>query len=386
MKISSFEDVSADQFIDLETRQIAGLILKYFQTGDREMTNHHPGNLGITISRGYGRREEEVKSRVFAACRWLLNNDYLEETNLQGFFKLSKKGSKVAVTDELLAEVQDDTSSQSPKQNVQGTQNKEIAALDIFISHSSKDIDIAKALINLLMAALNIPGERILCTSVPGHRLRGGISTDEALRKEVHNSAVLIGVITQASLSSAYVLFELGARWGAGRYMVPLLARSLDPSILRGPLTGISALRAHDASDLHQLIDNVAGELQLQRSSAAVYQRHLEALVAVSLPSEAQTVKSGTSREQVELSEEALNLLLASEAGDGTIRLSSADQGSWVRAGSRVFNDESDPAVAAIYKDALIELAEAGLIETENGKFFKLTGRGFKVARALKDL
>ena len=299
----NFEDISVDQFIDLDTSQVAGLILKFFQAGFAGTVNNHPGNLGITISRNYGRRETEVKSRVFAACRWLLNHDYLEEINDQGFFKLSKKGGRPEAVKELLAAESPDVGGQSEAPRSRGAQEREDDALDIFISHSSQDIDIAESLINLLRAALNIPAERIRCTSVPGYRLRGGASTDETLRGEVHGSTVLVGLITSASLSSAYVLFELGARWGAGRYMVPLLARGKEPSVLRGPLTGISALRAYDAADLHQLIDNIASELQLPRPYAPAYQRQLDALTRVSSVAEIMPSTATPTTRRVDLSE-----------------------------------------------------------------------------------
>jgi hypothetical protein len=313
-----------------------------------------------------------------------MNHDYLEEVNSQGFFKLSKKGSKHEAVEELLDDGREKTMPE-PEGQTRDSRETPVPALDVFISHSSQDIDVAEALINLLRAALNIAAERIRCTSVPGYRLRGGASTDETLRREVHDSVVLIGVITNASLGSAYVLFELGARWGAGRYMVPLLARGVDASILRGPLTGISALRAYDAADLHQLVDNVASELGLARPYAPAYQRQLDALVRLPVVSDGRpTVNNVATPERVGLSEEANEIILAAETSRGEILLTSTDQGTWVRAGSRTFNDESDPAIAAVYRDALIELVEQGLAKSDDGKFFELTGKGFKAARELR--
>lgn len=154
-------------------------------------------------------------------------------------------------------------------------------SLDIFISHSSKDSDVAASLIELLRAALNISAERIRCTSVQGYKLKGGASTDETLRKEVHDAAVFIGLITKESLQSAYVLFELGARWGAGRHLLPVLASGTSSNVLRGPLTGINALRLDDIADIHQIVDDIAKELNKSKGSASAYQRHLEQLIEV---------------------------------------------------------------------------------------------------------
>ena len=63
-----------------------------------------------------------------------------------------------------------------PTESWMATQQTE---LDIFISHSGQDQQIASVLIDLLRAATNIPPTRIRCTSVDGYRLPGGASTDE---------------------------------------------------------------------------------------------------------------------------------------------------------------------------------------------------------------
>jgi hypothetical protein len=106
------------------------------------------------------------------------------------------------------------------------------STIDVFISHSSQDARIAEALITLLRSALNILPNRIRCTSVEGFRLPAGVSTDDQLRIELRESKLFIAIITKASLQSTYVLFELGARWGANLHMIPLLAAGATPEIL----------------------------------------------------------------------------------------------------------------------------------------------------------
>ena len=97
-------------------------------------------------------------------------------------------------------------------------------SMRIFISHSSNDVQVAKLLVELLRKALNLKCDAIRCTSVDGYRMQAGVPGDERLRTEVHEAELLIGIITPASLRSAYVMSELGARWGAGKPMIPLLA------------------------------------------------------------------------------------------------------------------------------------------------------------------
>lgn len=152
------------------------------------------------------------------------------------------------------------------------------SGLLIFISHSSKDADIAVRLIELLRSALGLTDEQIRCTSVEGFQLPGGVNTDEVLKAEVRNSRGFIGLITPNSMNSAYVLFELGARWGAGLHMVPLLG-GVGPEALAGPLKPINGLSATNEAHLHQLVHELATLLQIPLQSPASYTRYLRKLI-----------------------------------------------------------------------------------------------------------
>lgn len=152
----------------------------------------------------------------------------------------------------------------------------------VFISHSSRDVAVAESLVELLRSALNLPNEAIRCTSVEGFRLPGGVPTDETLRREVHDADLFLALITPNSLSSAYVVFELGARWGAGKVLIPLLATGATSEHLKGPLQGINALDCSIPEQIHQLIDDASRHLSVQPSSPTGYQKTLEALIAAS--------------------------------------------------------------------------------------------------------
>lgn len=147
----------------------------------------------------------------------------------------------------------------------------------ILISHSSKDLALATALVEFLRAGLLT--NKIRCSSVDGYRLPAGVQTEAQLRAEVNSTEVLIGLITPNSLASAYVMFELGARWGAGSFMVPLLA-GVNADEIRGPLSGINALRADNDSQLHQLLTDVGKALGKDVERPASYVAQLSALKA----------------------------------------------------------------------------------------------------------
>lgn len=142
-------------------------------------------------------------------------------------------------------------------------------ALDIFLSHSSADEKIAKALIDLLRDAFHIEPSRIRCTSVPGYKLKTGAHTETELRREIQQARVFIGLLSEISLESAYVLFELGARWGSlqnygysgmgdsKNKLFPILAAGATGSMLRDPLKAYNALNCEIAADLHQLVADI---------------------------------------------------------------------------------------------------------------------------------
>jgi hypothetical protein len=131
----------------------------------------------------------------------------------------------------------------------------------VFICHASADGEVAAAIVHLLRAALRLSSSRIRCTSVDGSRLPVGVDTAATLRTEILTADVFISILTLTSVRSSYVLFELGARWGAGRFIAPVIARGLRFSQLPAPLDQINALDLADASQVYQLLENVAAEL-----------------------------------------------------------------------------------------------------------------------------
>ena len=135
--------------------------------------------------------------------------------------------------------------------------------IKVFISHSSNDVALAKLLITLLRSALRLSAQDIRCTSVPGFNLPGGAETDDHIREEVLAAPVFIGLITESGLASAYVLFELGARWGAKKTLIPLMAPGVSPDILQGPLSNLNALSCGSSANLHQLIRELGGALNI---------------------------------------------------------------------------------------------------------------------------
>lgn len=151
--------------------------------------------------------------------------------------------------------------------------------LKLFVSHSSRDVEFVTQLVQLVRSALNLRAAEIRCTSVDGYRLPGGADTDEQVRLEVRDAEAFVGVISRASLESMYVAFELGARWGAGKHLLPVLAPGVDASMLGGPLAGINALSCGNRAQLHQLITDLATRLKIEPEQASTYQEQIDKIL-----------------------------------------------------------------------------------------------------------
>lgn len=148
------------------------------------------------------------------------------------------------------------------------------SGLPVFGSHSSRDAALAEAIVELVRSALGLTAKEIRCSSVNGYKLPAGVNTENKLREEVNAATVVIGLITPNSLDSYYVMFELGARWGSGQFLAPLLA-GVKPDELSGPLSLLNALSAQNESDLHHLLEGVGEQLQRQVQNPAAYIKHV---------------------------------------------------------------------------------------------------------------
>jgi len=87
---------------------------------------------------------------------------------------------------------------------------------------------------------------------------------------------VFLGLVTDAGIASIYVLFELGARWGADKQLIPLLGPGVSADVLQGPLSNINALSCSSESDLLQLVSQIGEALDMPPGSPESYADALE--------------------------------------------------------------------------------------------------------------
>ena len=220
-------------------------------------------------------------------------DDYASQTATRGAARLlgmtvleyfnRRKGNSVrAFIEQMIEEakkgyLEDEYIVDSPAEHEENQMKS--ASLKIFISHSSKDLQLVELIVDLLRSGLNLAAKDIRCTSLDGYRLPGGAQIDSQLRNEIMHATTLVGVISTVSFDSAYVLFELGARWGQGTYLIPLLAHGMTTASLRGPITQYNALRCDSEAQLYQFIIDVGKQIGVTPEDPPAIQRKIKAIV-----------------------------------------------------------------------------------------------------------
>lgn len=149
----------------------------------------------------------------------------------------------------------------------------------IFISHSAADENLAHALVDGLMSCMMLADEDIRCTSVAGHKLDVGVETSAVLRDELEETSVVVGLLTPNAIASSWVLFELGATWGAKRKIKPLLAGPLTFKDLPGPLSSHHAVKLSDKNGLVQVVEEIAKITQVPKRGGSKIDSALDKLV-----------------------------------------------------------------------------------------------------------
>ena len=149
----------------------------------------------------------------------------------------------------------------------------------IFISHRHNDVNVVRALVNVLSVSFEIEPADLRCTSVHPYRLRAGDRTADRLRAELQRAEAVLGIISPDVKASSYVLFELGASWGRAGITLPLLVRGATSGDVPAPIGDLHTLSLAYEAECHQLIDDLADVVSLERQTrqtSVIAQRVIE--------------------------------------------------------------------------------------------------------------
>lgn len=152
-------------------------------------------------------------------------------------------------------------------------------SLKIFISHAAADETLASALVDCLLSSMVLNDEDIRCTSVPGHKLPVGCDFAETLLSDLEDTAVVVGLVTQNAIASSWVLFELGATWGARKALRPLVTDEVDLKALPGALSGRHVAHISKSADLAQFLEELTNTINARARSRAKIDRAVSELL-----------------------------------------------------------------------------------------------------------
>lgn len=152
--------------------------------------------------------------------------------------------------------------------------------IKIFLSHSAADEPLASSLVDCLLSSMMLSDDELRCTSVAGHKLPVGSDFAATLLEDIGDSSVVVGLVTRNALASSWVLFELGATWGAKKNMKPLVTDEVDLKALPGPVSGRHVARMSNRGDVAQFLEEIANLTGAAPRSAAKVNKAIETLLA----------------------------------------------------------------------------------------------------------
>ncbi len=134
----------------------------------------------------------------------------------------------------------------------------------IFISHSSKDIDIVKSFVeNVLKLGLDVPANRIFCSSMEGQGVNSGQYIPDRLKEEINLSCLALLFISKNYKSSEVCLNEVGAAWATlpKENIIPLILPNTDFSDLGFLDLGRIGLKVYERKGILKFIQDCKEQL-----------------------------------------------------------------------------------------------------------------------------
>lgn len=169
----------------------------------------------------------------------------------------------------------------------------------IFISHSSKDITFIKLFVEkILILGLDIPSERIFCSSMEGHGIKSGQYIPDTLKEEINKSSLALLFISKNYKASEVCLNEVGAAWATltKETIIPLLMPSIDFSEVGFLDINRLGLKIHEKGGILKLIQdckeylNPSFNLEKLHNKIDEYLNEIEALNEPTAPTNVKEV------------------------------------------------------------------------------------------------
>lgn len=122
--------------------------------------------------------------------------------------------------------------------------------MKFFISHSSQDKELVLLFVDLLTKRFHVDINDIFCTSMD-NALKIGEDFIKGIKGSLHDSEIVLFLITENYISSKFCIMEMGAAWAYKDNIVPIIVPPLDFSVLNDtPLKSVQSLMLDDAETI----------------------------------------------------------------------------------------------------------------------------------------
>lgn len=150
----------------------------------------------------------------------------------------------------------------------------------VFISHATADKELVNAFVDLLRLGVDIPRERIFCTSLQGMRIPTGQSFVAFIREQIKDCKFVISIITPSYYESQFCMCELGATWVMEeKDFFPLLVPPLGYDDLKAVLHGVQSGAINDKNILSELHDRLRESLGLGQGATGNWEEKRDGFI-----------------------------------------------------------------------------------------------------------
>lgn len=182
-------------------------------------------------------------------------------------------------------EITDTEASMGISDDAASTRRVKASRRRVFVSHASRDRQLAQALTDLLRLGADVSADNIRCTSVEGLGISVGVRNwNEYLRGEIEAAALVVPMLTPSYLASRMCLLELGAVWARPDVSIfPVVVKPVTYPDLEGVFGQTQGGRIDDKARLSELRDTVAAALSLSSGRTGMWEEQRDKFLA-SLP------------------------------------------------------------------------------------------------------
>jgi hypothetical protein len=169
----------------------------------------------------------------------------------------------------------------TPEKNVQPEETTRSKSR-IFISHSSKDVDMVTAVSNWLELTTNLDSTDIFCTSLASQGVQSGEPIAPRLKTEIQNADVMLYIVTQNFNESPVCIAEMGAGWitHEPQNVILLKSESVAFSDINFTVGDRLIRKLYDLEDLLATLDDLKAVLDLELRPYAKMAAQTAALIS----------------------------------------------------------------------------------------------------------